>query len=212
MSLLMGMKKLTDMNTDHYGTNHQESTVTEEISRPLFVSIPVPSSVVKIISSFVKNNHDLINIKWIPEDNYHITLFYLGRIKTEVIPEVQRALFDFFQTISPFKLTFQDIAIIQNKGRDSMIWATFSENINFDLCTYKIRKVLLSFVTLDPFLQKPLPHITIARFNHTAILHDLIHNTKKNRVVIQVKHCELRESNRIDNQIYYREICSFELG
>lgn len=148
---------------------------------------------------------------WIPEENYHITLFYIGRIKTEVIPDVQRALSDFFKTIPAFKLSFHEIAIIQNKGRNGMIWATFSERTNFDLCAFKIRKVLLSFAALDSSFQKPLPHITLARFNHATVMQDLI-NINKSRPVIPVKYCELRESNRTDNQVNYKKLASFELG
>jgi 2'-5' RNA ligase len=200
------------MKTGLTGTNRQELTVTGEISKPLFVSIPVPSAVTKVLSSIVQNNKELPDFRWIPEENYHITLFYIGRMKTTLIPGVQSALLHFFRSFPSFKLTFNEIAIVQNNGRNNMIWARFAENINFELCACKIRKVLLSLTELDPFFQKPVPHITLARFNHTAALHEISLSIKENRLPIPVRYCELRESNRIDNQVYYKKIETFYLG
>jgi len=200
------------MKTGLTGTNRQELIVTGETSKPLFVSIPVPSAVAKVLSSIVQNNKELPDFKWIPVENYHITLFYIGRMKTEVLPEVQSVLFHFFKNIASFKLTFHEIRIMQKKGRDSMIWAKFAENIYFELCACKIRKVLLSLTELDPFFQKPMPHITLARLNHTAALHEISLSIKKNRFLIPVRYCELSESNRIDNQVFYKKIATFYLG
>jgi 2'-5' RNA ligase len=206
------VKKLKDMNSDLNSPDKKEQISAEELSGPLFVAIPVPASVVEIISAFVKDNSDLRNIKWIPEQNYHITLLYLGRIKKEAIPALQLTLALLMKTISSFKLTFKEITIFQNRAREKMIWAQFLENENFYRCSHKIREALMPLVKIDSLYQKPVPHITIARFKHSADIREPALQIAIHGFDIPVNHCELWESNRSDIPVYYTSLASFESG
>ncbi len=199
------------MNFHDYETNKQElSTSPGELSKPLFVAIPLPSTIIGMLNFFAENNKSL-NIDWIPERNYHVTLLYIGRINREIIPSVQSSLSDCIKTISSFDLSFREILVIQNKGRDKMIWAKFHENEDFTSASHKILDTLMSLVQINVLFKKPIPHVTLSRLKRSADLHRLNVTVPEEVLTIAVKHCELWESNKCDTGTYYKRKSFFEL-
>lgn len=183
----------------------------EELSRPLFVAIPLHPSLLKMLTAFT-SNYNSLNISWISEANYHVTLLYLGRINPDLVAEVQSSLAGCIKTIHPFFLSFQVITVIQKKGRGKMIWAKYAENDEFTSARHKILDALKPLVNLNITFSKPVPHVTLSRLKRQAALTGMSFTIPGADLGIDVKHCELWESNKGNNGTFYMRLCIFEMA
>jgi RNA 2',3'-cyclic 3'-phosphodiesterase len=202
---------MTMNSTDMSAQKPALSNSSGELSKPLFVAIPLPSSVLNMLKFFVENNKSL-DIRWIPESNYHVTLLYIGRVNPDLVSAIKSSLTDCIETISPFTLSFREISVIQHKGRDTMIWAKFHENEEFIQASQKILGALVSLVPIIVSFKKPIPHVTLSRLKRSADLHRLNVTVPENVLTVDVKHCELWESNKGDTGTFYKRISSFNLA
>jgi 2'-5' RNA ligase len=102
--------------------------------------------------------------------------------------------------------------VIQNKGRDKMIWAKFHENEGFTSASKKILDALGSLVQINGSFKKPIPHVTLSRLKRSADLNRMNVTIPAGDLTIVVKHCELWESNKSETGTYYKRIGSFNLA
>lgn len=190
--------------------NHR-LTSPGEFSGPLFVAIPLPASGTAIISSFVKGNALLPGVRWIPAANYHVTLLYIGCVKTSAVNEIQRSLLQLLATLPAFELAFREIAVIQKKGREKIIWARYVDNEYFTSCSLKIREALAPLAEIRSTILKPVPHTTLARFKNADALEGLKNLIQPPGFRLHAERCELWETNKGEQGVFYRKISSFEL-
>ena len=72
-----------------------------------FVSIPVPGVVTSAAAKIIKKLKPLDSgIKWVPLDNFHLTLKFLGEVDNVEIPAVCKAIRRVTDQIEPFELRF----------------------------------------------------------------------------------------------------------
>ena len=75
-----------------------------------FIAIEIPETIKKsvadIIDSLKKSGSD---VKWVSEENIHITLQFLGETEESLIPDIKGALYKILAPYSPFYIKIADV-------------------------------------------------------------------------------------------------------
>ena len=169
----------------------------------LFVALSLPDPIKELIKEFQANVQT--DIKWIPEDNLHITLAFIGPTPTERISGINSVLKEISSSTATFSLKTQSIKVV--KGLSGMIWVTFHENNTYTDLAISLREKL----NLNE-KRKPLPHINLARLNKHSYPENLPIQTKFETHTISFEKIELWESKLTRTGAQYEVISSFPLN
>jgi 2'-5' RNA ligase len=128
----------------------------------VFVAFPLRNDLANFYLETGRRNR-IQGVRWTPEDNLHITLFFIGEILEENLEKVKNSLAEIFLNQNSFSLNFESVTFAGKKK--SMIWGKFSENPEFKLLSEKIFSGVKEFMTIEMIHSDPVPHCTIARIN-----------------------------------------------
>jgi RNA 2',3'-cyclic 3'-phosphodiesterase len=129
----------------------------------LFYALPPCAGVLPALAELKKQLSENEKIRWIPEENLHLTLFFIGEVDADKVAPLIETMDSFLNKLKPFILEFDSIrAVGGRKGKSSMIWfqmkhEAFAETVQklFQL-TQPLCDTIMKF-------SKPVPHITLAR-------------------------------------------------
>lgn len=123
----------------------------------LFVALPLPESVRLHLSML---NGGVPGARWIPSENYHITLRFIGNVENHVADDIDAAL----STIStaPFELSFSGVGYFGKASAARSLWAGIARNGALDHLQAKIEPALTR-AGLAPEHRRFVPHVTLAR-------------------------------------------------
>lgn len=93
-------------------------------------------------------------------DNLHVTLFYLGFVEEEEVPEVCRKVGEASQGIPSFELTFTEMALVDGPEHPKMIWLTGEPSEPLKNLREAVEKTFSSFVASKKSFR---PHVTLAK-------------------------------------------------
>jgi 2'-5' RNA ligase len=129
----------------------------------LFLAILLPHLIRSQLADYQEKT-DIVGIRWIPPENLHITVHFIGSTQTELVSDISQAVREKVAGLLPFKLTFEKICYMPNR-HPRMIWAQFYENDDYTNLTKNLQKVLNQYVPVSEKEKnkKAIPHITIAR-------------------------------------------------
>ncbi|KXG43821.1 RNA 2',3'-cyclic phosphodiesterase [Tepidibacillus decaturensis] len=102
--------------------------------------------------------------KWVPEENWHITLLFLGEVDEKEMESLDQALNEAVKNVVPFQLQLKNISAFPSENKPNILWA----GVHGDL--QMLNKLYQNFVealtkTKITFDAKPkyTPHVTLAR-------------------------------------------------
>ncbi|MBC8214684.1 MAG: RNA 2',3'-cyclic phosphodiesterase [Candidatus Marinimicrobia bacterium] len=139
-------------------------------TKRLFIGIEVSPKVNSLISS-LKNTiiSERNDIRWVHQDNLHITISFLGNVQEENIPKLINLLTDVIQFKS-YKMSIEQTGIFPNEKRLRILWIGINKGKNEIInLQYKIDKSVVEYKQsqrLDNFK----PHITVGRVKRNADL------------------------------------------
>ena len=88
-----------------------------------FVAIPIPAEIRRRLAEVEK---DLMpsraGVKWVPEDNFHVTLKFLGYVEPERLEAVARGVETAVQGAGPFEVELAEVGAFPKISRPSVIW------------------------------------------------------------------------------------------
>lgn len=131
--------------------------------RKIFIELEVPKGLSSKLLQRARKWQDL-PVKWTKENNFHITLAFLGYVDEEVIPEICEKVSDAVSVIDAFDLNFEKICLAPNTDEPQMIWleGPASEELK------KLTEVIEESLDIKKSDRKSLrPHITIGRIRKT---------------------------------------------
>lgn len=122
-----------------------------------FLGIFLPEAISEQVSRLC---FGLKNTKWVAQENFHITLHFLGEFSEDFLYDFSESL----KTINykPFQLSLQTVGTFIQPKLPSPVWAGVSNSIELDDLKKKIDK------TLSKFQISPnnhfVPHVTLGRW------------------------------------------------
>ncbi len=168
-----------------------------EMSR-LFVAIPIGIHFLSSIQLVKQLNENLEGVRWTPQANLHLTLFFLGKVNSIHIPKIIQLMNEI--ELNPFQIDFDSFSLegsIINKP--SMLWAKFKTHPNFTKLSLMLRKSFEPYITEPLKFSEPIPHITVARIKKVQ---EFILNISVNEPFI-VNGMELWQSVKTTNGVTY---------
>ena len=126
----------------------------------LFVAIELPADL-RLRMTALYTGVD--RAKWVPEENLHVTLRFIGEVGEDVGEDIVTAL----STIrgEPFAVTVTGAGHFETGRRVRALWLGLDKNPELDALRKRVESMLVR-TGLDPEKRKFSPHVTLARLNN----------------------------------------------
>ena len=141
----------------------------------LFVAVPLTDAHKAAIRPYQRVYRNK-NVRFVPEENLHLTLHFIGEVPGETLPLLLDKLSLAAAGQQPFTLTFLETAPGPKPGHPRLIWTRFEEHPAFAALSTAICQALEA---APGAYGKFIPHITIARLRkdrgplpHLPVLQD----------------------------------------
>jgi RNA 2',3'-cyclic 3'-phosphodiesterase len=138
--------------------------------RRIFLGISVPQAISHSLSVYAENLTD-DRLKWVKQENYHITVSFFGPQDDQYITTIIDTINVNINELAPFRLKFQRICFAPPEKAPSMIWAQYQQTESFNELVIKVESAVKDIISFSDKRnsQNPIPHITLARFKHTDL-------------------------------------------
>jgi 2'-5' RNA ligase len=101
--------------------------------------------------------------RWVPPENYHITLRFIGEVAAHQAEEIDLALSAL--RARAFTLSLTGVGTFEKGGRPVVLWVGVERNAQLDLLQSKI-ETACQRTGLDPERRRFAPHVTLARLDN----------------------------------------------
>lgn len=175
----------------------------------LFVALDLPSAL-RTRLSFLAGG--LPGVRWVPPENYHITLRFIGELPRFRAEEVDHALATL--RAPGFTLTLGGVGTFEKAGRVASLWVGVDRNPALDHLQAKV-ETALQRAGVERERRRYVPHVTLARLDG-APLHKVAewvqsHNLFRSEKV-PVEHFTLFSSRLGKEQAVYEPEVEYPLG
>src|SRR5690606_3249826 len=175
----------------------------------LFVALPIPETVRRQLGLICAG---LPGARWMPPENLHITLRFLGELSGGAMDDVDAALSGI--SAPRFELNLAGVGHFGGGGRLRAVWAGVAREPALLHLRDKIESAVVR-AGIEPERQKYLPHVTLTRPKGTPLpklqefltIHALFRSAPW-----EVTHFSLYSSFLAHESAIYREERRYELG
>lgn len=173
----------------------------------VFVAIRIPD-----FEFPYKKMFKLKTIKWIPKENYHLTLCFLGSIGEEKLPLIKDSIGGISKRFRPLELNLHGVGAFPKESYSKVLWIGLEENLFLKNLQLEIEQKLKS-LGFELEIRDYLPHFTIGRCKEPLNLENEI-NTIRHQFfkTLRVNELILFESKTGSSNPVYSEILTFPLG
>ncbi|MGE4546225.1 MAG: RNA 2',3'-cyclic phosphodiesterase [Desulfurella sp.] len=177
----------------------------------VFVAIDLPHNIKNAISSLIgqlqlKNN----NIKFTKIENLHITLKFLGELKSDNIMHIENFLNEIALKNKPFEIDLKDSGVFKNLKDPRILWLGQNINKEFENIASNIDELFAK--------EHHICHITLARLKNNITpqkVRELLELTnffiQNNLLNFRVEEFYLYETILTPNAPIYKQIKKFKL-
>lgn len=130
----------------------------------LFVATTLPTELKTFLQQQVRS-YDHPSIRSVPGQNLHLTLFFIGNTLKSELPAINETLQKLSTEHGAFKLQYLCTEPGPNPRSPRLIWARFVQHPEFEKLSRSLARALSPEQNAK---QKPIPHITLARFKKDA--------------------------------------------
>ena len=103
--------------------------------------------------------------RWVPPENYHITLRFIGDVVANQAEEIDHALAAL--RVRRFTVSLTGMGTFEKAGRPVQLWAGVERNPQLDLLQSKI-ETACQRAGLERERRRFAPHVTLARLDNAA--------------------------------------------
>lgn len=126
----------------------------------LFVAVPLPAPLTAYFLE-ARLAYDHAGVRPVPQQNLHLTLFFLGNVPAAEVPAIWQNLTQVARQHDPFTLTFAQLEPGPNSVSPRLIWGRFEPHASF---THLSRALTQTLAKTPPKHEKFIPHVTLCRF------------------------------------------------
>ena len=175
----------------------------------LFVALGLPAECRADLSALAGG---IPGAKWVPPDNYHLTLRFIGEIENWRAQEVDDALAVIRG--SAFELSLRGLGTFEKAGRIQTLWVGAERNTALAQLQNKV-ETALQRVGLPPERKRFSPHVSIARVDRAppekVIAYLQAHNLFR-AAPVRVEHFTLFSSRLGKEASVYTPEVEYDLG
>ncbi len=131
------------------------------MQKRLFIALDLPEDIQERIRPL---GCGLPNARWVPPEQMHLTLSFIGEVDGLTFHDIREALHEV--AAPPLRLQLDGIGFFPPRGKPRVVWIGLTRNEALYNLQKKIHTRLLQ-LGLDMETRKYSPHITIARLNNT---------------------------------------------
>lgn len=139
-----------------------------------FIAIELPAAVkqeLTVLEDILKKRCPQI-VRWVDPQNIHVTLKFLGDVDSDRVDEINMAIDEATQGMSPFHLELKNLGVFPNLNRVNIIWVDVTGDLN--RLTY-LQKQIESNMEQLGFAREDrdfTPHLTLGRVRDYASTDD----------------------------------------
>ncbi len=126
----------------------------------LFVALDLPWALKERLSDLAWSGIE--GARWVPTENYHLTLRFIGDTPGYMAEEIDHALLAL--KARGFSLTLAGVGTFSRSGRLSALWVGVERNPELERLRAKI-ETALQRIGLEPERRRFQPHVTLARLD-----------------------------------------------
>lgn len=130
----------------------------------IFIGIPIPKNIIKHISTL---QGGIPGANWVPPENYHISLRFIGEVNETIKEDIAEALEDI--AFPTFKISLQGIGIFSQKDIPHHLWIKPTPEESLINLYRKIETHLTNQLSLKAETRKFTPHLTIAKLKDANV-------------------------------------------
>ncbi|HKJ43012.1 MAG TPA: RNA 2',3'-cyclic phosphodiesterase [Sunxiuqinia sp.] len=117
----------------------------------------------------LKNDLKQENIRWVPDENLHLTLRFLGNVAPHQVEQVEAALDGFCYTQNGFSFQLERLGHFKKRGKPAVIFIDIAQSDALADFVNKLENTLTE-IGFDPNM-KFKPHLTLGRVKHVKDEH-----------------------------------------
>ena len=164
----------------------------------------------KILEIITYLNKSSADVKWVTENQIHITLKFLGNIGTDKIQEISNTLSIISENFKPFTITFSKIGAFPSLNHPRAIWLGIDKNVEI-LCDLNRRiENDLEKIGFTKESQEFKPHIALGRVRSAKNISGLISLIEKQPLIqftdIQINSLTLFQSSLTSKGAIYSRL------
>ncbi|MEO1524365.1 MAG: RNA 2',3'-cyclic phosphodiesterase [Planctomycetota bacterium] len=129
-----------------------------------FISVPITAQVSSSAKRIIKRLQPFDSgIKWVPLDNLHLTLKFLGEVDNTEVHEVCRSIRRVTDTVAPFELRFAGTGGFPNSERPRILFAGVEDPSGELVRMVSELERVLADLGFKPEPRDYTPHLTLGR-------------------------------------------------
>jgi 2'-5' RNA ligase len=157
----------------------------------------------------------LPDIRWSKEEQFHITLKFLGQVDNRRLPEVCSAARDVAMHVSPFELKLEQLGTFPQGKPPRVLWAGISSGSDQLELLHEQLDTRLSEIGFPIEPRRFHPHLTLGRVNRQAnkgLIEDALRAANQSfGTLCEVEELVLMASRRDRRQIVYEVMDRIQL-
>jgi 2'-5' RNA ligase len=134
------------------------------MKKRLFLAAKLPEKLLDFLDNVRKNNDKIERVRWVPRENRHLTLCFLGNVEINDYQILVQAIQSVVETQSAFNLRWEGFTLAPPNKPAKMIWGKCEEKPVWFQLVDDLRKASKPFSSESLFQRKQYPHITLARW------------------------------------------------
>lgn len=129
-----------------------------------FIALPITAAIQKSAATLVRRlSGERDGIKWVPNENLHLTLKFLGDVDNREVPKVCEVLRQCCEGLEPFNLQFRGAGAFPDPARARVVYAGIIQG--GDVLTKLVGRLepALAELGFKPEPRDYIPHLTLGR-------------------------------------------------
>lgn len=135
----------------------------------VFFGIGLPPQIRKQVKGFVDSlKHQLPRMKWVEEENLHITLRFLGEVEEASVSSISSAASQAASSSHRFDIVLGELGAFPNPRRVRVFWWGLAQGAEESTVLFKALEDSLLNRGFEKEKRRYHPHITLARLRYPA--------------------------------------------
>lgn len=135
-----------------------------------FIALELPAAIhaaLKVAADELQLELGGVPLRWVANENIHLTLKFLGDVNEEQVTAVSSTLEEFAKQTPPFELTLTELGAFPSLGKPLVVWAgVTAPSALVDLNT-KV-ETAMQVLAFEAEPRAFVPHLTLARLQRSA--------------------------------------------